>query len=114
MGSIWNQFVKRVYNEGRKKHGKSYQFKQALKDASRRKGEMSKLANKGELISTNNKTKRKIHRKGKHHKNNDDMDTHECVMKCRSKSSKRSKKNMSKRLKRKTKRKGARKSKQRR
>ena len=41
MLSEWNIFVKKVYHEGKAKN-RDYQFKQALKDASRRKSEMSK------------------------------------------------------------------------
>ena len=37
--SDWNIFVKNVYAEGKKKNPK-YEFKDALKDASKRKGEM--------------------------------------------------------------------------
>jgi hypothetical protein len=37
--SPWNLLVKKVFNEGRKSN-KAYTFSQALKDASRRKGEM--------------------------------------------------------------------------
>jgi hypothetical protein len=40
MASAWNLFVKKIYLEGRGKN-KNYSFKQALKDASKRKGEMS-------------------------------------------------------------------------
>jgi hypothetical protein len=39
--SSWNIFVKKVYYEGKKKN-KNYSFKQALTDASKRKGEMTK------------------------------------------------------------------------
>ena len=39
MASPWNLLVKKVFNEGRKSD-KAYTFSQALKDASRRKGEM--------------------------------------------------------------------------
>jgi hypothetical protein len=39
--SAWNIFVKKVYQEGKRKN-KNYSFKQALNDASKRKGEMSK------------------------------------------------------------------------
>ena len=35
----WNLLVKKVYREGKAKNS-SYSFKNALKDASRRKGEM--------------------------------------------------------------------------
>jgi hypothetical protein len=37
--SEWNMFVKKIYNEG-KSSNSNYQFKQALKDASKRKSEM--------------------------------------------------------------------------
>ena len=39
MATAWNMFVKKIFNEGRTKN-KAYSFKQALKDASRRKSEM--------------------------------------------------------------------------
>ena len=42
--SQWNVFVKKIYHEGRSKHA-NYSFKQALTDASRRKGEMSHTKN---------------------------------------------------------------------
>jgi len=37
--SAWNDFVKKIYHEGHSKNP-NYMFKDALKDASRRKGEM--------------------------------------------------------------------------
>jgi hypothetical protein len=37
--TAWNDFVKKIYHEGHNKNP-NYQFKEALKDASRRKGEM--------------------------------------------------------------------------
>jgi hypothetical protein len=37
--SEWNKFVSKVYHEG-KEHNPKYEFKQALQDASARKGEM--------------------------------------------------------------------------
>ena len=37
--TAWNDFVKKIYHEGHNKD-KSYSFKQALKDSSRRKSEM--------------------------------------------------------------------------
>jgi len=37
--SAWNDFVKKIYWEG-KKSNPDYEFKEALKDASKRKGEM--------------------------------------------------------------------------
>lgn len=38
--SPWNIFVKKVYREGKSKNS-NYEFKDALRDASKRKGEMS-------------------------------------------------------------------------
>jgi hypothetical protein len=38
--SAWNDFVKKIYWEG-KKLNPSYEFKNALKDASKRKSEMT-------------------------------------------------------------------------
>ena len=38
--SPWNLFVKKVYGEMKKKHGKGASFSDALKEASRRKKEM--------------------------------------------------------------------------
>jgi hypothetical protein len=39
MPSEWNLFVKKIYHEGKNKNP-NYEFKQALKDASKRKSEM--------------------------------------------------------------------------
>lgn len=39
MPSAWNMFVKKIYEEGKAKDS-SYEFKQALVDASKRKSEM--------------------------------------------------------------------------
>jgi len=41
MLSEWNKFVSKIYQEGKKKNP-SYKFKDALSDASARKGEMGK------------------------------------------------------------------------
>lgn len=43
--SAWTMFVKKIYWEGKKKD-KNYEFKQALQDASRRKGEMGSSSTK--------------------------------------------------------------------
>ena len=43
--TAWNMFVKKVFQEGKSKN-KSYSFKQALKDASKRKGEMGSATKK--------------------------------------------------------------------
>jgi hypothetical protein len=42
--SDWNKFTAMIYAEGKKKNPK-YEFKDALKDASRRKGEMKHSSN---------------------------------------------------------------------
>jgi hypothetical protein len=39
--TAWNDFVKKIYHEGRKKNGKEFTFGKALKEASKRKSEMS-------------------------------------------------------------------------
>ena len=39
MPTEWNMFVKKIYQEGKSKDS-NYEFKQALKDASKRKSEM--------------------------------------------------------------------------
>jgi hypothetical protein len=44
--SQWNIFVKKIYQEGHAKN-KDYSFKQALSDASRRKGEMGSSTGMG-------------------------------------------------------------------
>ncbi len=46
--SAWNLFVKKVYQEGKRKN-KNYSFKQALNDASKRKGEMGKSKKGGAM-----------------------------------------------------------------
>lgn len=45
MLSEWNMFVKKIYAEG-KASDPNYDFKQALKDASKRKSEMGKTSSK--------------------------------------------------------------------
>jgi hypothetical protein len=47
MPTAWNMFVKKIYHEGRNKDS-NYQFKDALKDASSRKGEMGTSMGKTE------------------------------------------------------------------
>lgn len=44
--SQWNIFVKKIYQEGHAKN-KDYSFKQALSDASKRKGEMGSSTSTG-------------------------------------------------------------------
>jgi len=60
MASAWNLFVKKIFNEGRKKN-KDYKFSDALKDASKRKSEM------GSSSSTKKASKSKK-RGGKKHR----------------------------------------------
>jgi len=43
--SAWNMFVKKIYHEGHRKNS-NYSFKQALSDASKRKGEMGSMGTK--------------------------------------------------------------------
>ena len=52
--SSWNMFVKKVYKEGKSKDS-SYEFKQALVDASKRKSEMGSM----KAVSQKNKPKGK-------------------------------------------------------
>ena len=61
MPSEWNMFVKKIYEEGHTKNPE-YKFKQALKDASRRKSEMghmkkSKTAKKSISRKSRSKTR---------------------------------------------------------
>jgi hypothetical protein len=53
--SAWNIFVKKVYAEG-KSTNKSYKFRDALKDASKRKSEMGSSSSSG---PTKKNTKRR-------------------------------------------------------
>lgn len=65
--SAWNLFVKKVYSEG-KKSNKNYSFKQALTDASRRKGEMKNMSNKnmGDMMMSKKHMSRKTRRNRTH------------------------------------------------
>jgi hypothetical protein len=60
MPSEWNMFVKKIYEEGRAKNP-NYKFKQALKDASKRKSEMGHS-------SSMKKTKTTKRHKSKHNR----------------------------------------------
>jgi hypothetical protein len=66
--STWNLFVKKIYHEGHSKNA-NYSFKQALQDASKRKGEMSKSTpspmgtTKKSMKKSNSKTKKGRKRK---------------------------------------------------
>lgn len=59
--SAWNDFVKKIYWEGKKKNP-NYEFKQALQDASKRKGEMGASTAKG---TKSKKSSRKSKKGGK-------------------------------------------------
>ena len=56
--SSWNMFVKKVYAEGKSKN-KSYQFRDALKDASKRKSEMGSASSSASTGPTKKNTKRR-------------------------------------------------------
>lgn len=57
--SKWNLFVKKIYHEG-KRSNPNYEFKNALKDASKRKAEME---DSGSKTSKTSKTPSKMRRK---------------------------------------------------
>ena len=61
--SAWNDFVKKIFHEGRNKNP-AFQFKDALKEASRRKGEMSGMAKTSKVSKKRRKsgTKKKRRR----------------------------------------------------
>ena len=61
--SPWNLFVKKVYNEGHSRNA-GYSFKQALRDASRRKGEMRNMMGTQKNFSNNQNMKTKRNRRG--------------------------------------------------
>jgi hypothetical protein len=62
MASAWNLFVKKIYHEGHNKD-KSYSFKQALQDASKRKSEMG--SSKAAPMGKRTKKSKKGGKKGK-------------------------------------------------
>lgn len=55
MPSAWNMFVKKIYEEGKAKDP-SYEFKNALKDASKRKSEMGHSASASGVKKSHKKT----------------------------------------------------------
>ena len=57
--SQWNIFVKKIYQEGHSKN-KEYSFKQALTDASKRKGEMGSSTAMGTKKSKKSKNLRSM------------------------------------------------------
>ena len=56
--SAWNDFVKKIYWENKKKN-KNFQFKDALREASRRKGEMGSSSSKSKSMKTMNMKSKK-------------------------------------------------------
>jgi hypothetical protein len=57
--TAWNDFVKKIYHEGHAKDP-NYQFKNALKDASKRKGEMgSSSSSSGKTAKKSRKSRKK-------------------------------------------------------
>ncbi len=61
--SAWNLFVKKIYAEGKAKNPKM-QFKDALKEASRRKGEMGSSSSASSASSSGPTKKNTKSRKG--------------------------------------------------
>jgi len=53
----WNLFVKKIFHEGRKTN-KTYKFKDALKDASRRKSEMNQMGKNQQMGKHNHKMRK--------------------------------------------------------
>lgn len=64
--SAWNDFVKKIYWDGKKKNP-NYKFKQALQDASKRKSEMGSTPS---MSSKNKKSMGKSKKGGKRVKKN--------------------------------------------
>jgi hypothetical protein len=60
--SSWNIFVKKVYREGKAKNS-NYEFKDALKDASKRKGEMGSSSMTKKMRKTRSKRSRGTRRR---------------------------------------------------
>ena len=56
--TAWNDFVKKIYHEGHNKD-KSYSFKQALQDSSKRKGEMGSSSSSSASASSSKKSRKK-------------------------------------------------------
>jgi hypothetical protein len=55
--TAWNDFVKKIYHEGHDKN-KNYSFKQALQDASKRKGEMGSSSSSSSKVSKGKKSRK--------------------------------------------------------
>jgi hypothetical protein len=70
MPSAWNMFVKKIYEEGKAKDSK-YEFKQALVDASKRKGEMgstSSAVKKGKTAKRGKKASKSMGKTRRRHR----------------------------------------------
>jgi hypothetical protein len=65
--TAWNDFVKKIYHEGHNKDS-NYSFKQALKDASARKGEMGKTSKNEPMMAVKSKKSRTSRKSRKHSK----------------------------------------------
>jgi hypothetical protein len=63
----WNLFVKKIYHEGRKKN-KTFKFKDALKEASSRKSEMTTASMTPSNSSNRSKRARRSRKKSKANK----------------------------------------------
>ena len=75
MASEWNLFVKKIYEEG-KKSNSSYQFKDALKEASERKSEMKSMnLGKGASTKKMKRMKKSMKHSRKHRKGGDDVES---------------------------------------
>jgi hypothetical protein len=68
--TAWNDFVKKIYHEGHDSNP-DYSFKQALKDASKRKGEMGSSASgvKSKTMGKKSKKSKKSRKNRKSKKN---------------------------------------------
>ena len=64
MPSAWNMFVKKIYEEGKAKDS-NYEFKQALKDASKRKSEMGHSASASGVKKTKSHKRHRTAKKGR-------------------------------------------------
>jgi len=62
--SRWNLFTRKIFMEGKKKNPK-YEFREALVDASKRKGEMK---NMGNMSNMRNMSKKHMKKSNKHMK----------------------------------------------
>jgi hypothetical protein len=64
MPSAWNMFVKKIYEEGKAKDP-NYEFKNALKDASKRKSEMGHSASASGVKKSKSHKRHRTAKRGK-------------------------------------------------